>query len=159
MDNQNNPFSLGAFFIILLIGAMIGFQLGRWSNTQNILPYASPTLPPTEKVCSLEAKICPDGSTVGRVGPNCEFAPCPTPPLLPSPTANPLPISAGCVRAGCSSQLCVEPSEGDIVTTCEYREEYGCLGFSRCERQQDGQCGWTKTPEYSQCLTGLRKNL
>ncbi len=29
--------------------------------------------------CSMEAKICPDGSAVGRVGPTCEFAACPTP--------------------------------------------------------------------------------
>lgn len=28
--------------------------------------------------CTEEAKICPDGSAVGRTGPNCEFAPCPT---------------------------------------------------------------------------------
>jgi hypothetical protein len=27
--------------------------------------------------CTQEAKICPDGSTVGRTAPNCEFAPCP----------------------------------------------------------------------------------
>jgi len=27
--------------------------------------------------CTLEAKICPDGSSVGRVPPDCEFAPCP----------------------------------------------------------------------------------
>ena len=27
--------------------------------------------------CTMEAKICPDGSSVGRVGPNCEFAECP----------------------------------------------------------------------------------
>ncbi len=27
--------------------------------------------------CTLEAKLCPDGSYVGRVGPNCEFAACP----------------------------------------------------------------------------------
>jgi len=27
--------------------------------------------------CTMEAKICPDGSAVGRVGPNCEFSPCP----------------------------------------------------------------------------------
>ena len=26
--------------------------------------------------CTEEAKLCPDGSAVGRVGPNCEFAPC-----------------------------------------------------------------------------------
>lgn len=32
-----------------------------------------------EKVtmCTLEARVCPDGSTVGRQGPNCEFAACP----------------------------------------------------------------------------------
>lgn len=28
--------------------------------------------------CTMDAKICPDGSSVGRTGPNCEFAPCPT---------------------------------------------------------------------------------
>lgn len=28
--------------------------------------------------CTMDVKICPDGSAVGRVGPNCEFAQCPT---------------------------------------------------------------------------------
>jgi hypothetical protein len=27
--------------------------------------------------CTEEAKMCPDGSAVGRVGPDCEFEPCP----------------------------------------------------------------------------------
>jgi hypothetical protein len=27
--------------------------------------------------CPLDAKICPDGTAVGRVAPDCEFAPCP----------------------------------------------------------------------------------
>jgi len=27
--------------------------------------------------CTLEAMLCPDGSYVGRAGPNCEFSPCP----------------------------------------------------------------------------------
>ena len=27
--------------------------------------------------CTTEAKICPDGSSVGRTGPTCEFAQCP----------------------------------------------------------------------------------
>jgi hypothetical protein len=31
----------------------------------------------TAKACTEEAKICPDGSAVGRTGPNCEFTPCP----------------------------------------------------------------------------------
>lgn len=31
-----------------------------------------------EAGCTMEAKICPDGSAVGRIGPSCEFAPCPS---------------------------------------------------------------------------------
>ncbi|OGG41598.1 hypothetical protein A2837_00185 [Candidatus Kaiserbacteria bacterium RIFCSPHIGHO2_01_FULL_46_22] len=30
-----------------------------------------------EVACTQEAKLCPDGSYVGRVGPECEFAACP----------------------------------------------------------------------------------
>lgn len=31
-----------------------------------------------QTVCTMEAKECPDGSFVGRSGPNCDFAPCPS---------------------------------------------------------------------------------
>ncbi len=27
--------------------------------------------------CTMDARLCPDGSYVGRTGPNCEFKPCP----------------------------------------------------------------------------------
>src|SRR4051794_22901956 len=30
------------------------------------------------QACTTEAKICPDGSAVGRSGPDCEFAACPS---------------------------------------------------------------------------------
>lgn len=32
--------------------------------------------------CTMDAKICPDGSSVGRIPPDCEFAPCPDEPTL-----------------------------------------------------------------------------
>jgi hypothetical protein len=32
---------------------------------------------PPGVVCTMDAKLCPDGSYVGRQGPNCEFAQCP----------------------------------------------------------------------------------
>jgi len=32
---------------------------------------------PSPVACTLEAKLCPDGSAVGRTGPKCEFAECP----------------------------------------------------------------------------------
>ena len=43
--------------------------LRTWEEncTNVILPHA----------CTTDAKICPDGSAVGRHGPNCEFAACP----------------------------------------------------------------------------------
>jgi hypothetical protein len=31
-------------------------------------------------VCQTDALMCPDGTAVGRQGPDCEFAPCPAPP-------------------------------------------------------------------------------
>ncbi len=41
------------------------------------------SLKPRSNVCTKEAKICPDGTTVGRTGPNCEFAPCLSKVVLP----------------------------------------------------------------------------
>lgn len=35
------------------------------------------TDPPPGPICTREAKLCPDGSAVGRRGPDCEFDPCP----------------------------------------------------------------------------------
>jgi len=43
-------------------------------------PDRSPIVPGRDGetiVCSSDAKLCPDGSYVGRVGPRCEFAKCP----------------------------------------------------------------------------------
>lgn len=40
-------------------------------------PISPPVASPSVSVCQLDAKICPDGSSVGRTGPNCEFAACP----------------------------------------------------------------------------------
>jgi hypothetical protein len=34
---------------------------------------------PLPIACTEEAKLCPDGTAVGRVGPTCEFAPCSLP--------------------------------------------------------------------------------
>lgn len=39
----------------------------------------------TPVACTMDAKICPDGSAVGRQGPHCEFAPC---PVVVNPSAH-----------------------------------------------------------------------
>ena len=58
--------------------------------------------------------------------------------------------SAPCFVGGCSSQLC--SAEEGISSTCEWREEYACYREATCERQTDGSCNWTSTPELRACL-------
>jgi hypothetical protein len=54
-----------------------------------------------------------------------------------------------CFKTGCSSQVCADE---EVVTTCEYRPEYDCYKRARCERQSNGKCGFTQTPELRACL-------
>jgi len=68
--------------------------------------------------CTMEAKVCPDGTSVGRVGPDCEFAPCPTPSLLPtmeptpevSPSASPSASPSGSPSASPSASPTATPA-------------------------------------------------
>lgn len=59
--------------------------------------------------------------------------------------------AAPCIKTGCSSTVCTEPGK-DVVTTCEYKPEYGCYKTAACERQSNGACGWTQTAELTACL-------
>jgi eight-cysteine-cluster-containing protein len=56
----------------------------------------------------------------------------------------------GCVIGGCSGQVC---SDEDVITDCAYREYYICYANAQCERQTNGECGWTMTNELQQCLS------
>ncbi len=58
------------------------------------------------QACSTEAMICPDGTAVGRTGPNCEFEPCPA-----GPTVDSSKLGASCAGDpnGCpSGQSCFD---------------------------------------------------
>ncbi|MDP3696626.1 MAG: Gmad2 immunoglobulin-like domain-containing protein [Candidatus Taylorbacteria bacterium] len=69
------------------------------------------------------------------------------------------PVSLGaCKVGGCSGQLCLDGSEEDVVTTCEYKTEYACYKTAKCERQEDGKCGWTPTEELVACLAEAFQN-
>jgi hypothetical protein len=52
-------------------------QLELLRTTGQAVPLPTPPIL-TNVMCPMDAKSCPDGSVVGRTGPNCEFAPCPT---------------------------------------------------------------------------------
>ena len=71
------------------------------------------------------------------------------PPGTPDGSTTPV-TQSDCYRGGCSGQVCSDDPE--VMTTCEYREEYACYTDAVCERQADGECGWTQTEELTSCI-------
>src|SRR6267154_6145338 len=51
----------------------------------------SPLVSIAQVACTADAMQCPDGSYVGRTGPNCQFAACPTKVKPPSSSFSPVP--------------------------------------------------------------------
>lgn len=78
----NKLFFVIGGLVILLIGLSARFVLVKSSSTEK------PNVKPSGVACTQEAKTCPDGSSVGRSGPNCEFALCPQITSTPIPTPN-----------------------------------------------------------------------
>lgn len=113
-------------------------------------------------VCTTVAR-CASGWTWDPVACEC-ISPCATMRCAagthcvanPDGTASCEPDGGDCVRTGCSGQLCADT---DIITTCEYRAEYACYGSATCERQANGACGWTQTPELEACLASASGSL
>ncbi|MCL5409853.1 MAG: hypothetical protein M1607_03275 [Patescibacteria group bacterium] len=72
----------GQFWIICLVAVVILIGVGLFyfhlgEKIQSLFLRSSP------EACTQEAKQCPDGSFVGRTGPNCEFSPCPGNTITP----------------------------------------------------------------------------
>lgn len=64
--------------LVIIIGAFLYFKKDGFNNV-SLLNFKNNTNNVSTIACSEEAKMCPDGSSVGRTGPNCEFAICPLP--------------------------------------------------------------------------------
>lgn len=65
-------------------------------------------------------------------------------------SSEPVDPTKQCYVGGCSGQVCSD--RPDVITTCEWKEEYACYRTATCERQPDGNCGWTPTSELNACL-------
>lgn len=96
VPHHKRPFvttlAIAILVVVLVATGIIGYEMGKRSSSSQILPVPTPTenpsatltptTTPTSEIpdgvaCTMEAKLCPDGSYVGRQGPNCEFAACP----------------------------------------------------------------------------------
>jgi hypothetical protein len=69
--NHSHPALATIVGILTAVVAVCVFLVA--ANYWSFWPYDNPS----GVACTMEAKMCPDGSSVGRSGPKCEFAPCP----------------------------------------------------------------------------------
>lgn len=116
--------------ILIMIAAVCGYWLYSYTGGYGV------------QGCTQEAMICPDGSSVGRTGLNCEFAECPSTEVIFGQDAEALcgpQPPASCMRGkalGCASEnkkwdcyLLREGSETTVIDTSDWKtyrsEEYG----------------------------------
>ena len=71
-----SPIIILTILLAIVITAGASYYIGVNKAGSKSTPIPAPTIN-KNKPCTQEAKVCPDGTSVGRVGPNCEFAPCP----------------------------------------------------------------------------------
>lgn len=101
-------------------------------------------LPNEPVACTMDAKMCPDGSFVGRVAPDCNFAPCPT--VLPNgctqtmidmPCADIYEPVCATLEVQCVTEPC-EPIKETINNSCEVCKRNNLLSFTQgaCENDQ-----------------------
>ncbi len=71
------------FYIVIIILLLIGAGIYFWKKGTSDT-YSQNENNQEATVCTMDAKVCPDGSYVGRVAPSCDFAPCPQSTSTPS---------------------------------------------------------------------------
>ena len=72
--------------------------------------------------CTMDAKICPDGSYVGRVAPDCEFAPCPG---ESGAVGLPNPAAVYCTEQGGTSEIRTA-ADGSQSGVCRFADGSEC---------------------------------
>lgn len=60
-------------------------------------------------------------------------------------------VKKACVKNGCNGELCVEQGQ-DAYSPCVWDNKFTCYEDNLCERQPNGECGWTMTTELQECL-------
>lgn len=99
MNNHQKGFV--KIILIIVVLALVGVG-AYFLSTRN-------TAPLSEQTCPQDTMTCPDGSSVGRIGPDCSFAACstPSPTCIQRPSC--LDATPRCLIAEPASGWCPKP--------------------------------------------------
>lgn len=115
------------WFWIILILLVLG--LAVYPITKDRLEIMNNADLPTNPIpiaCTLDAKLCPDGSYVGRVAPSCEFADCPVS----------IPVLEDYVVKGSQKEVIIENNlQEEITLNVTYRIYSKWFGTDRTENR------------------------
>lgn len=147
---------------LLAFGIMLILILAVFGIVSQMNMSFAPEVP---VACTQEAKICPDGSAVGRTGPNCEFAEC---PIIATTSENGGSVTAptsyecnqdaklcpdgstvGRVGADCHFAACPlsDAKSGTIVTTIGQKKSALNVSITPIQIVEDSRC-----PKDVQCI-------
>ena len=85
---------------LLIISTLLSATfLAGCGTTTAVQPKSQPT-GQQPVACTMDAKACPDGSYVGRIAPNCEFAACPETASTGEAVSCGITPSASCAGTG-----------------------------------------------------------
>ncbi len=103
---------------------------------------------PIATPCPRDVKICPDGTSVGRTGPNCEFAEC--------PGEEKAPITEKCGIENCHGlDITCGPNVPEICDLM-YGAGDNCRQYASCQKT-NGQCQLVKTNKFNDCKFCVEK--
>jgi hypothetical protein len=74
---------LAGVLAVVMLAVLSGFVMETQADTSASPQWIKEQVVREEIACTMEAKVCPDGTYVGRVAPYCQFAPCPNVTTLP----------------------------------------------------------------------------
>ncbi|MCX6740678.1 MAG: hypothetical protein NTZ49_05650 [Candidatus Parcubacteria bacterium] len=94
----------------------------------------TPNISNEPQACTQEAKLCPDGSYVGRTGPNCEFAECGT-DFTQCNTNSDCENAFELKRSACHNNICTSP----IARECTGENDNTCPDGYRCAQYCFGE--------------------
>jgi hypothetical protein len=143
MQNKTTLWTIVGLIVILLVGYFVYYQRQKSESEgatsfittfEDCVSAGYPVMESYPRKCtSPEGNIYTEDVSSGDAGINTASA------------------GEGCYIGGCSQQICSD--EPGAMSTCEYKPEYSCYQSARCEKQQDGKCGWTETVALNQCLS------